>query len=739
VTRLRGAAARRRDASTAVPDPNPQPPARARAVDPGDVYAVVGAAIALLVAWFAVVLPNVGTHVVPLAGGDLLFQFLPDYAYAAERLRAGALPLWNPWQGQPFLATLLPGAWYPARLLLVVLDVPTAMHVSTVAHLLLALVGTFALCRALGASRAGAVVGATAFTGIHALPALYWPPFLEGGVWLPVAALALVRVAATASWSWTLVLGAATGMIVLAGCYQHALYSVYGLAVLGLGLLADRERRGCLATGTGVARLAVAAMVAVATAAPQALPALAWSAETVRGRTALTDAQIDRFPFPQRVLHSMFAWPTDYVALYLSVPVALLAIVGGVTTGPLGAVVVVAAVTFGALMLGRGTDVFPLYRLLPGFAAFRVPERLVFLVAFLLAIASALGVTQLGRLRAVGRWLAALAVVVVAVALFAPPRLRSPLPWTAPARMVLGPPALLDPVVRLTGDGRTLLPSAMSDDGPTTKQATLHHVRGLEDYNPLSSWRLAAYLHAMVGMPPPRPDDPDLFLGWVPPSRAITAPVLLDVAGVRTLVVPSSLPMPLRVPPFVPVGAFGSWRALANPAALPRAYVVEQARVVPTQAAALAALTAPGLDPRREAVLVATPGLEPPAAPAGEPPALRAARVVVDEPEHVAVDVAAERPGVLVLTDAWAPGWSASVDGRDAPIAIANGLGRGVAVPAGARRVDFRYRAPGLAAGMALFVVGWGGVGVGAWLGRRRAAQLASRPSRSGNGSTPTG
>ena len=64
---------------------------------------------------------------------DLFSQFWPSYAYEADRLRALELPFWDPYQagGHPFVAALQPGALYPARLLLLFLDVPTAMHVST--------------------------------------------------------------------------------------------------------------------------------------------------------------------------------------------------------------------------------------------------------------------------------------------------------------------------------------------------------------------------------------------------------------------------------------------------------------------------------------------------------------------------------------------------------------------------------------------------------------------------------
>src|SRR5262249_35585344 len=46
-----------------------------------------------------------------LVSGDMFHYFWPAYAYIAERLRAGGLAQWNPYQslGEPFLATLQAG------------------------------------------------------------------------------------------------------------------------------------------------------------------------------------------------------------------------------------------------------------------------------------------------------------------------------------------------------------------------------------------------------------------------------------------------------------------------------------------------------------------------------------------------------------------------------------------------------------------------------------------------------
>jgi len=55
--------------------------------------------------------------------------------------------------------------------------------------------------------------------------------------------------------------------------------------------------------------------------------------------------------------------------------------------------------------------------------------------------------------------------------------------------------------------------------------------------------------------------------------------------------------------------------------------------------------------------------------------------------------------GVLVVNDAWAPGWSATIDGAAVDVLPADVLVRAVRWPAGRHRLVMRYEAPGLVAG----------------------------------------
>ncbi len=67
------------------------------------------------------------------------------------------------------------------------------------------------------------------------------------------------------------------------------------------------------------------------------------------------------------------------------------------------------------------------------------------------------------------------------------------------------------------------------------------------------------------------------------------------------------------------------------------------------------------------------------------------ATLIVDEPERIIIETDAARPGLLVLTDTFYPGWRVTVDGTPADLLQANYLFRGVYVPAGAQRVEFTY------------------------------------------------
>lgn len=61
-------------------------------------------------------------------------------------------------------------------------------------------------------------------------------------------------------------------------------------------------------------------------------------------------------------------------------------------------------------------------------------------------------------------------------------------------------------------------------------------------------------------------------------------------------------------------------------------------------------------------------------------------------PDRLEVDLAGGAAGFVLVREQWAQGWTALVDGNDAPVLRANHALRAVPVPAGARVLELRYR-----------------------------------------------
>ena len=113
---------------------------------------------------------------------------------------------------------------------------------------------------------------------------------------------------------------------------------------------------------------------------------------------------------------------------------------------------------------------------------------------------------------------------------------------------------------------------------------------------------------------------------------------------------------------------------------------------------------------------------------AGTPGPAGVARITRDGPDQVEIDVQAQRPAILVLTDAAAPGWTAEVDGRSVTVRTVDSAFRGIPIDARARHVVFRYEPAFTAVGLvfsaisgaaAVFWIWWLGGRGGRWWRRK--------------------
>ena len=86
--------------------------------------------------------------------------------------------------------------------------------------------------------------------------------------------------------------------------------------------------------------------------------------------------------------------------------------------------------------------------------------------------------------------------------------------------------------------------------------------------------------------------------------------------------------------------------------------------------------------------------------------------VIAYRPETVELSVRTGGPGVLVAAESWAPGWTASVNGRPAQVLPANVAFIGVPLPAGDHRVTLAYRPASFYRAAAVSMLAWLAVAV---------------------------
>jgi uncharacterized membrane protein YfhO len=81
-------------------------------------------------------------------------------------------------------------------------------------------------------------------------------------------------------------------------------------------------------------------------------------------------------------------------------------------------------------------------------------------------------------------------------------------------------------------------------------------------------------------------------------------------------------------------------------------------------------------------------------------------QVTQDGSGDVRLSVDAAAPGVLVLSEAYLPGWAVTVDGRPGEVLRADEALLAVALPSGRHEVAFAYRPPALRWGAGLSLAG---------------------------------
>jgi len=627
-------------------------------------------------------------------------RILPWLDFQAREVHAGRLPFWDPylWGGQSLIGQVQPGTANPLNWALFALPLrdghirPLYLNWYWVLLHWLGALSLYALCRDLQAGRAASLLGAAGFGLGGFMGFALQPQALAAALWIPLSLLYFFRVLRAARPVASAALsGAAVGMACLSGDYEVPLFLALAMAALWAYLLATGWRSG---RRWGCA--AVFAAVALLVPAFQWVPAVEYGRHAVRwtGQEQPQRAS-DAAPYP---VQDAFAQRAR------SVPGLIVPGWGGEANSFLGVVVVtfaaagvalgwrrretklLAALALAATALSLGNDdVFSgmLYALVPFVGRARGPASCIAVAQAAICALAAFGLDGwpgLRGARAARWWLvgfgAAVMALYTALALARVECDQRPA-VTALAALLLA--AALYGWQRGTLGARGAAASALllalleagtvstfSIPEATRRDSIGHRMQDEAD--------MAAWLRLQPGwfrvQADPR-DVPYNFGDWFGIDQSNGS-------------VPSLPEKMLRLARREDAARlFGVGYYLSRNA--PHAGLVD----VFESATGVKVFRDPKARPPLWTLHDA------PAGGAAPPCAAEDDKVRLESRTASAVVVVAEMrcPGTVVLADAYAPGWLVWVDRRRGIIREVEGALRGVAVDAGAHRIEFRYRA----------------------------------------------
>lgn len=714
-------------------DPSSLPYEAPADIAPRFRLSLIDGALALLLA-LTVLIPfwPLLTREMTIVDGDFTEEYFPVLLTVVRAVRAGELPLWNPFSngGQPLLADPQAALFYPptwwALSQVGSLDGGSLIALERLVplHLALAAVSAFMLGRVLLGSRLAATTVAVvyAYSGFLTSYPIEQLPILRTAAWFPLQ-VALVWLALDRSaWLWSIGAGVAFGVGILAGHPQTAFLELVGVAVVAAGWVYQRwwERRDWTGIPRVVVTLGVMVAVGFGIAAVQVLPTYEFAQVSNRSQVDYTflagGFTLWELPMDLVIPHILGGRP-PYVGI-LTLVLAALALASE-RARIRGIALCLATV---GLLFSTGAHTFlyaALYNLVPGFDFFRGQERSIMLFALGAAILAGGGVATLSggvppsaaRSLTVIQGATGIAAVVAAAlwgalywrsldAAVGGARWADVLRWTAFAgALALGAFALLTLRSQVPALKRVVPYVALAlvalDLIAVGWRAHLQERRPEDVYLPSSvidwalrdlgpgrvydEWVLKGNHGQAFGLAAVTRTFPIHLERFELATNQWTQERVSELLNVRYLSTWQA-PTPGREPLVRETDASGT-RYLYARSAIGPAWVVPQAEIVAGGWEALARVADPGFDARVVAILESGQLSETRSGGFG--------RVLSYDRRFNSVEITAEAPlgGYLIVSEMAYPSWRAHLDGVDIPLLHADYLLQAVWLPPGAHRL----------------------------------------------------
>lgn len=726
---------------------------------------------------------------------DFIYQWYPFRQFAAASLASGELPLWNPYtvNGMPFLAEIQTEVFYLPMLALTLLvrdgrlDVYWLQLVN-ILHYLLAAGGMFLLARSYGLRRIPSLLAALtfAFSGFLVTHAIH--QVITGvAAWFPLVLFLFRKALADTRWTSVFVAALALGHTFFAGSPQMSVYLyllLFVYLVFELLTTAGWKRIFAHEGRAIIARAAAIVILSLGVTMIQLLPTQELSELSARAQITFARASEGSFAWSQVVTflipkffgaadaHAYTYWgPGPYwhyweTCLYIGILPFLLVLLSSRLVRQDRHVAMYALLAVFAFLFVLG-DNFPLYSFffhsVPGFASFRNPARMGVLLTFAGSLLA--GFTAHAMLygsegtRREHTWTKALLVAgggsaaVVMLALLGLADSLLPATLEPQARnvvrnemmvsllFIIASTALLYAILRRTKpsalSGLTLCILVFADlyrfgAGQNTGELDpTDHFRRSEP--------LVRFLKSQDGIFRVNTRNAQ---GMIMDRNQGMVDRLYTMEGYTPLVLQRIFPPAPGAEPYFDLLNVRFYtetdtvrRTLSlreRERVLDRAHVVFSITTAGSEEEVRTLMSDPGFDPWTMAVVEDTT-YRPPAPPAQLPSGN--ARIREHTNNRIVVDAELDQEGLLVLSEAFYPGWRAIARDRQFPVLRTNYCQRGIPLPPGNHRIELRYEPATFARGsivtLATLAVCGIGIAAGVYRSRRKGASTLSETGTS--------
>lgn len=696
----------------------------------------------------------------PNLANDVINHGWPFFNFARASALSGTLPLWNPYTslGTPFLAEIGLGLFYPLTWIIVVAEVPAALLLIQFLTVLIGMAGMYCYTRYLALQPAARFLCTTLFA-YAVFTESFYPTMGYAYCWIPVLFWLCHRLLDFPDLRNSCYVGIALALCFLGGFPNYFVYTVLILGVYCACLISlSWQDTGLSGISRTIGMGLVALLLMLGLVAIQLLPSYELSSLSPRNINSAAAYDPDSVweLFSLGLLFRNFL-QTDLIYLFgnelIKAPSGISYLGGALLLLPFGVIsakfrkisiaLFAALVVLSLFILSYKVEALALLQQIPFASSIRVNGRAAGYIQFILIIISGIGLSTLleqamGGSKAVGRarlaWVllfSAYSVWLVHQAFLANENLwfllgllpcfflimvtmtiKTGATHAARIGWLLALIVVVD--VSVHRDNRFLVPAFMPDDndsvtsavnqirqlpgydrvifeeGPQAGAASVanygpkYQIQSIDAYMGLTSARWENYIRYMLG---PEIFDElvsrsvlQRFYGYFSPHllRAVlNDPRILESASLRYIVTDDGL------------------IETKNP--LPRAFSVGHYVLTSSEEESLSAIKNGAISLADTVILE---NARPSFAARGTNEDLHEVRIQDYSLNEVVLSTENLEPSIVVLTDAYFPGWEAFVDGNSTEIFRANSLFRAVEVPAGAHTVVFRYRPESLYRGL---------------------------------------